>query len=431
MLVLLVCTSDAVLTLGFFVEVRLFSNLTCKLHTFLTYYLTHMSSITLMIISVDRTIVVSNCSSFLSVFKRNNPVNKPCEKSNLIRKSSSSNNKHAMKKINHNRQPLVKINKVNKTILIIAILLALINLHYLFAMKLSLTDEFSGALNLTLHEMEIEINKNIKIPQDIYLINTFIHDNKNESSKFRLNKYITCFPSHDSKYFYFLENIWIWIDAVLYSILPFLVMIASSFFILSEINKKSREMHLSVRINKCLIKRRSKRNKQLLAMLTVTNIFFIMCSLPLCIIMIYNKMNQASPKQHFIKTFFHLMAYSNNSFNFIFYILFSQKYRLVVSSLLGKLTGLNLFRNETDKMRRGTEGMVTLGQQTQLNHNNHQRLYKRKYTETSSNVKLMYDKRKLTFVSTNSFQTMISRAQSANSNLNHSNSISTIKTINY
>jgi len=303
-------------------------------------------------------------------------------------------------------------------------MLALINLHYLFKMKLSLTDEFSESLNLTLLEKETYIYKNIKIPQDIYLIDAFLHD-ANESSQFRRNKYITCFPPHGSSYFYFLENIWIWIDAFLYSILPFLVMTASSIFILNEINRKSREMHLSVRINKCLIKRRSKRNKQLLTMLTVTNIFFIMCSLPLCITMIYNKMNNNYKKKHFIKTFFHLLAYSNNSFNFLFYILFSQKYRLVLSSLLRKINVINAIRKDSDRKRKGKEGLVNEGQTTQIR----QRFYERKFTKP--NFKLMYDKRKLTIISTNSFQKMISPALSANSNLNHSNSISTIKTINY
>jgi hypothetical protein len=423
MLVLLVCTSDAVLTLGFFVEVRLFSNLTCKFHTFITYYLTHMSSITLMIISVDRTIVVSNCSSFLSIFKRNNVINKPSERSNLIRKYSIKN-KDNLTNIKKSYQPMVKLNKVNKTFLILAIVLAIINSHYLFKMNLSLTDEFSDSLNLTFVEKETIIYKNIKIPQDIYLIDAILY-NANESSQFRRNKYITCFPFQGSSYFFFLDSIWIWIDAFLYSIFPFLVMIASSIFILNEINRKSREMHISIRINKCLIKRRSKRNKQLLVMLTVTNIFFILCSLPLCIIMIYNKMNGNSKKQHFIKTFFHLMAYSNNSFNFLFYILFSQKYRLVLSSLLRKIAGLNDIRNESHIKKRDTEGFVTLGQTNQIQ----TRFYERKFTEP--NLKLIYDKRKLTLISTNSFQTMISRALSANSNLNHSNSISTIKTMNY
>lgn len=62
MLVLLVCTTDALSKFGFQWEIRSQSTILCRLHTFLTYVLTHSSSTILMVVSVDRALVISNSS---------------------------------------------------------------------------------------------------------------------------------------------------------------------------------------------------------------------------------------------------------------------------------------------------------------------------------------------------------------------------------
>jgi hypothetical protein len=60
LLVLIICTTDTLLTFGFFIELRIQSTFMCRIHTFLTYLLTHFSSIFLMTVSIDRAIVVYN-----------------------------------------------------------------------------------------------------------------------------------------------------------------------------------------------------------------------------------------------------------------------------------------------------------------------------------------------------------------------------------
>jgi hypothetical protein len=98
-------------------------------------------------------------------------------------------------------------------------------------------------------------------------------------------------------------------------------------------------------------KRRSHRNKQMLLMLVVNNFYFIACSLPLCIVMIYKRFDQPSDEPaveshsqedstsddaiESIQSFFNIMIYTNNSFNFLFFILFLKKYRKI-SLDLGK-----------------------------------------------------------------------------------------------
>lgn len=69
MLVLLVCSTDALSRFGFQWEIRAQSIFTCRVHTFLTYFLPHASSIILMVVSVDRALVVTN-NTVGSIFKR-------------------------------------------------------------------------------------------------------------------------------------------------------------------------------------------------------------------------------------------------------------------------------------------------------------------------------------------------------------------------
>ena len=68
LLVLIICATDAVVKFGYQIEIRSYSIILCKLHTFLTYFLTHLSSVLLMVISIDRALVIFN-KNFLNLFK--------------------------------------------------------------------------------------------------------------------------------------------------------------------------------------------------------------------------------------------------------------------------------------------------------------------------------------------------------------------------
>jgi hypothetical protein len=147
-----------------------------------------------------------------------------------------------------------------------------------------------------------------------------------------------CYPSTDSNYVYFLTKIWIWIDSSIYSFLPIGVMIICSCFILFEIKRKCKSFtaRITNKINKILAQKRLRRSKQILFMLTSANAFFIICSLPYCII--YHKSNSERTETDFSFSLIivHILSYSNNSFNFIFYGLFSEKYKQEISVLFCK-----------------------------------------------------------------------------------------------
>jgi hypothetical protein len=94
LLVLLVCSSDALLKFGFLIEIRLYSTIVCKLHTFATYFLTHLSSMILMAVGIDRALVVNNKSIF-SLFN--------CNKRRLRRRNAQYKKKSSQNGSNQKR----------------------------------------------------------------------------------------------------------------------------------------------------------------------------------------------------------------------------------------------------------------------------------------------------------------------------------------
>lgn len=140
LLVLLICASDAFLRFGYQIEIRTHDIILCRLHTFVTYFLTHASSTILMIISIDRALVVSNKKFYLSLLRfkkferieRKDPHNYLCGlslccilncgiTSSLNNKQRSSGHRSDIK------------------VFIIFIILFLINGHFLFLLNLNPT----------------------------------------------------------------------------------------------------------------------------------------------------------------------------------------------------------------------------------------------------------------------------------------------------
>jgi hypothetical protein len=301
LLVLLVGTTDAFLTFGFLLFIRIHSDFICKVHTFFTYFLTHMSSFTLSIVSVDRAFIV--CDQSMSTF--------------LIKQVQRL-------KI---QAEWLWTKRVEKIMILLGIFLGLINFHYLIFLGLSLTSEYEAS-NKTVSNYSSFIN-NYNLVQNKKTFESTASDLAKDINE----KSVVCFPPANTKYNYFLIHIWTFIDVGLYSLFPFLVMVVCSVIILIEINTKSSSF-LKRRTD--LSNKARRRNQLLLVMLAITNGYFVLCSLPVCIDIIYYKFKGTSYEPHFLQTFFHLLAYTNNSANFIFYTIFCQKYRRIVINFFCK-----------------------------------------------------------------------------------------------
>ncbi len=361
LLVLTFCTTDSLTTYGYKLTIRLYSPFICRFYTFFTYYLTQMSSVILMVVSVDRALIVSN-RTFASLFSRvalNSDSRKMSDFSNKTLKRTNNSKTLTNKSIKH---------KIEEVIFMICFVLALINIHYLIFLninspssvkslwqnvKKTTAAELTPEFNNTFHNLlgskimteyltnetkkldtnEQEATKKTPSNMSIYLKMKKIESQQNESKTemnylsgpIDENKILICFPDQETVYFYFLSQIWIWIDTCIYSLIPFLVMVLCSFIILAEVKSKTRNFS-----NRNMNEKTKRRNRQLLIMLTSTNAYFIFCSVPLCVNMILYKFKGLQYDTDLFQIISHILAYSNNSVNFIFYLLFSQKYRQVL-----------------------------------------------------------------------------------------------------
>ena len=120
--------------------------------------------------------------------------------------------------------------------------------------------------------------------------------------------------------------------------IPFVVMTICSIIIILEIKSKSNGFIKSNKrsiTNQKICLKSKRRNQKLSLMLLVNNLFFILCSLPLCLNSIYHNYKIGENESSF-HAYFHILAYSNNSFNFIFYYIFSSKYQEIISLIFFK-----------------------------------------------------------------------------------------------
>jgi hypothetical protein len=236
--------------------------------------------------------------------------------------------------------------RVEKVIAIILIILVVVNWHHLFYFDLNTFDRNLNQIN----EVETK-EKNLRIKWNNLTSTDFILNEKEgiydefekrnekrnlpESEDDGLEEVLwVCYPSEKHNYHYFLDHIWIWIDSSIYCFVPFCVMSFCSIVTYAELKRTSgRLLKTSTRTNNKFVQNRIKRNKRIFYLLTSTNLVFIVCTLPYCVLSF--KSNDESTFSHLKQTLLiiHIISYSNNSFNFIFYGLFSKQYRDIIIKL--------------------------------------------------------------------------------------------------
>lgn len=328
LLVLLIASTDAVLKFGFQFEIRLYSTSLCRLHTFFTYFLTHTSSIILMAVSIDRALVINN-KTISSLFRGKKK-----------RKRSLISNKVSRSVFCFNSR---RIHRVDLVFLLIVFILALLNFHYILFIDLNTVLE-ENIIESTLDNYVVTFRNGSNFLEPKHLI---ILSNDNRTNLMAMNRsnpfffinyeiFHICFPLENTSYYYFLNNIWIWIDITVYALIPFVVMSICSAIILFNIDKKSKRFFrrlLDKRniINRAFIYKRIKRNRQLLYMLLITNLFFICSILPCCVAFLL--FHGSKSESVLFQLSVHILLYTNNSINFLLYGISSQKFRQQLSKM--------------------------------------------------------------------------------------------------
>ena len=352
LLVLMICAMDVFLRYGFQIEIREHSLLLCRLHTFLTYFLIHASSFILMIISVDRALIVSNKAIYFSLLRPKLAESIEKRENSLLLGSNLCCVLRCGIKSKFKRNGLNKpcMNRMDLVILTTLSLLLLLNIHYLFFMNINSIqqrDRDPGKDPFLIENSKL----NISIIYDLYddfdfRINEMVNYEKSFVEKRSDIAEFACYPPEGTAYYAFLSKYFIWIDIIVYSFLPCVIMSICSAIILYRIRTSDNKYLTNVftKNNQTPFYRRLKRNRQLLYMLLITNLYFLLSSLPYCIMfLLYRGENSESG---FGQLFVHVLSYTNNAFNFIFYGVSSQKYRENFAILFWKSSSLSMQANK-------------------------------------------------------------------------------------
>ena len=288
---------------SFGIEMRELSVVFCKLNTFLSYFLMQTRNIFSMSITL---------SYVLEISKLNPKQNKDKDES-ISKRIFNFQTKTKSNTPTKSPQFIIKIRRI---LLFTLFILGMINFHFILFFNVNLSIESNFVNKNTLDLVETLKKK-------------FLYDSfKLEKDNRTLQIYMECSPYKHEFYTYFLRNIWIWIDMAIYFLTPFTVNLISFVFIfvcLRRFNKRYSDMLKleNYKPNAHIYLKRIKNNKRIVWRLLSLNSCFFFSSLSS-----YVSCYFLSSKIHLILNYLgYVLFYSNNSLNFLFYGLSSQKYR--------------------------------------------------------------------------------------------------------
>jgi hypothetical protein len=306
LLVLLVCASDAYAQFQYRFEIRSLSELTCRIHTFLTYFLPQCSSNILTAVSIDRALVITNFNAQLFFRKIRTAARMMIcsyKQNNFTRPLSVTSNIAGERRLANFDQGF-GLRRVDLTVAVIILVIALFNLHYFILMTLN----------------------TIQDDTSYYLIAEF--------EEYKISSKNVCMPVSGSAYNTFLVYWWPTLDLIIFSLVPFLTMSVCSAVILFTIRKSTKKVFFIWKkkdggvnmVHSNVYKERLRRNRQVLFMLVLTNLYFLLSSLPYLVLALMYKVERSNMPA--MDSFVHTLLYSNNAVNFFFFGLSSEKYRV-------------------------------------------------------------------------------------------------------
>lgn len=368
-LVLVVNASHLLLKLLLKIDVRLYSSFTCKSHTFLTYFFSHVCSMILIAVNVDRVIKMKNIKELESnkgsitltkkIINENRIAIEVTEENRIealhfdiervkrgkrmsikvtfnkknqqLKLESSETAKHLTaissiiievekSKLSRFGSYLKKSINVDFIVFLICLSVILLNVHFIALLK-----------------FEVVEAEDLSFLQDKVFKNLSVDHFADE----RL--YIErCDAERNSLYEYFLNTIWFWIDMSIFSFIPLCCMCICSLILFFEFKKLNANYFRLIanemyELNKENYLKKVKRNRKICMILFKSSFYF-------CFIMIeywlsYFFFKQSNYSNEWLKelhSFSYLFLYTNNVFNFFIYGLNSEKYRRELQSLFSR-----------------------------------------------------------------------------------------------
>lgn len=331
-------------------DFRDYSNLVCSLHSFFTYYLSHLSSNILAGVGVFRCVTLTS----LKPMKPNAYLKANRSATNLENKCSRRFSASPSIDIIESKGPrksflrrfIADYGSADKVVLAMMFVIFLFDFHFLIWMRLS--------------KMEYSL----------------IYQNASNVSQ----TFIKCYPSPRSKMVYteFYTKAYHWIDLFLYSYIPFTIMIICTILIiyrLFQINKKlnlpspqAKEKKDTIYFSKSevksekitdelntednktryklikksfkikdIAKKRTKKNNQIYKLLLTLNICFFVFVTPLVLSNTLGLLDYLRDTQILIFEIVYILAYLNHSINFLFYLLSCEIYRNIIFEFFKRL----------------------------------------------------------------------------------------------
>jgi hypothetical protein len=321
LLTLIICGLDVLLSSTHLFEIRVYSQTACRLHTFLSYFLTQADSSIICLINIQ--MVLS--------FYLNNPM-----------KILFNNKRRTI----FNKWPLLNNFYLEAILILVIIIYFILNSHFLISLSLR-------SLDIDYFSSVILKNAN----QTVKMFNDTFEPKIGSIQQYLESNAKICYPRFQTKYEIFLTDYWFWIDSSLYSILPNIVIIVA-FFLLRFKTKQIIRQFSSFLINSrenasfdriLLFDRKFSRMKNLSSMLNSSNVYFMIFSIPYFIAIQYQKKEsntKALSKYLFI---LNILSYSNSAFNFIFYAIFSDGYKREILKIFRNRSRYNEPKNQIEQ----------------------------------------------------------------------------------
>lgn len=398
-LYLLVGLSHILAIVFFGYDFRNYSNLVCSVHSFLTLYLSHLSSNILAAVGVFRCVTLTSLKPVkpaTRIIKHAANLSMSQEKTTRI--TAQNHNHHnnnnlqiIYSKNSHSegsifRRLLANFGHADAVVVAIAFVIFLFDSHFLFLMRLDLYEGENSSTNQSNLTNELTSNQ----------------------TKGQLQ--LSCYPSQQrSKIYYeFYTKVYPWIDQFLYSYIPFGIMIVSTILIIYRLFTINKKLHsrttttettlgvcspheaannnesspmrprsitrnkLSEATNESLselikspinnrlsiadrlrrgggvssrqsdvAKRRSKKNSQIYKLLLTLNIFFFVLVTPL---VVSNSLGWLKEQTNVTTQLVYIFAYLNHCLNFVFYGFSCKMYRSIMYDLIkSKFNQFKLF----------------------------------------------------------------------------------------
>ncbi|CAF0893963.1 unnamed protein product [Didymodactylos carnosus] len=160
------------------------------------------------------------------------------------------------------------------------------------------------------------------------------------------------------EYEYFIIRIWPWVDAAVYSVLPFILLLTTNLIIVQRLfyaRRSSDKLQIYQNNTNARAKLNSSMSRKLTTMLLSVTFFFLFTSLPLVCLQLYQNINHnaniSTRITSYLKPICETLQYSNHCVNFFLYAVTGKAFRHELKRLFHTCTSSINFQKKNRACR--------------------------------------------------------------------------------